>query len=323
MFAGGNQWSESGFTGLSDFRDCGHTRHHLLNLDNLQIRQTLALTMAFPKPSSHPSPPLSKLLFMPINSDPSNINRHPPITEAGAETDLIPGHVAIIMDGNGRWAERQGLPRKAGHRRGVSNIRRIVDLLAQRGVRVVTLYAFSTENWRRPSDEVDSLMAILAEEIEPQTRELHRAGVKLVHLGDMTPLDPALQESIQRAQDFTRQNVGVTVNVAFNYGGRDEILQAVRRMIEDGVVPDAVDESLFSQYLYTDGCPDPDLIIRTGGEQRLSNFLIWQAAYSEYYHTPVLWPDLGAEDLDRALIAYSQRQRRFGSLDIQDDPVGA
>ena len=241
---------------------------------------------------------------------------------AGVQSDLIPGHVAIIMDGNGRWAERQGLPRKAGHRRGVSNIRRIVELLAQRGVRVVTLYAFSTENWSRPTDEVDSLMAILAEEIGPQTRELHRAGVKLVHLGDMTPLDPALQEAIRQAQDTTRHNVGVTVNVAFNYGGRDEILQAVRRMIADGIVPEAVDESLFSRYLYTDGCPDPDLIIRTGGEQRLSNFLIWQAAYSEYYHTPVLWPDLDAEDLDRALGAYGQRQRRFGSLDVQDDPSG-
>lgn len=257
---------------------------------------------------------------MPNQPDFSNINPAPKNT--GAETDPIPGHVAIIMDGNGRWAERQGLPRKAGHRRGVSNMRRIVELLAQRGVRVVTLYAFSTENWRRPADEVDSLMTILAEEIEPQTRELHRVGVKLVHLGDMTPLDPALQESIRRAQNITRHNVGVTVNVAFNYGGRDEILQAVRRMLADGVVPEDVDESLFSKYLYTEGCPDPDLIIRTGGEQRLSNFLIWQAAYSEYYHTPVLWPDLDAEDLDHALSAYRQRQRRFGSLDTQDDPVG-
>ena len=242
---------------------------------------------------------------------------------ASAGDDPIPGHVAIIMDGNGRWAARQGLPRKAGHQRGVGNIRRIVELLTRRGVRVVTLYAFSTENWRRPTDEVDSLMAILAEQIEPQTQELHEAGVKLVHLGDMSPLDPALQESIRKAQDMTKHNVGIRVNVAFNYGGRDEILQAVRRMLADGVTPEAVDESLFSRYLYTDGCPDPDLIIRTGGEQRLSNFLIWQAAYSEYYHTPILWPDLDAEELDRALSAYGQRQRRFGSLDIQDHPSGA
>ena len=257
------------------------------------------------------------------NSDPANIDRLPPIADADAGNDPVPGHVAIIMDGNGRWAERRGLPRQAGHQRGVSNIRRIVDLLAQRGVRVVTLYAFSTENWRRPSDEVDSLMAILAEQIEPQTRELHKAGVRLVHLGDMSPLDPALQDAIRQAQDVTRHNAEITVNIAFNYGGREEILQAVRRMITEGVVPEDVNETLFSQYLYTDGCPDPDLIIRTGGEQRLSNFLIWQAAYSEYYHTPVLWPDLGADDLDRALSAYGQRQRRFGSLDTQDHTSGA
>lgn len=226
------------------------------------------------------------------------------------------------MDGNGRWAERQGLPRNAGHRHGVNNIGRVVELLAQRGVKVVTLYAFSTENWRRPSDEVDSLMAILAEEIEPQTRELHQAGVKLVHLGDQDRLDPALQDAIQRAQDITRDNAAITVNVAFNYGGRDEILRAVRRMLSDNVAPDAVNETLFSRYLYTDGCPDPDLIIRTGGEQRLSNFLIWQSAYSEYYHTPVLWPELSAGDLDLALAAYGQRQRRFGSLDHQEPSGG-
>ncbi len=262
-------------------------------------------------------------LFMSHQSNSSDTTRCLPATDAGSESDPIPGHVAIIMDGNGRWAERQGLPRKAGHRRGVSNIRRIVELLAKRGVKVVTLYAFSTENWRRPTDEVDGLMEILAEEIEPQTRELHKAGVRLVHLGDTRPLDPALQDAIRRAQATTEQNVGITVNVAFNYGGRYEILQAVRRMLADGVDPESVNESLFGRYLYTDGCPDPDLIIRTGGEQRLSNFLIWQAAYSEYYHTPVLWPDLDAGDLDRALSAYGQRQRRYGSLDNQDIPSGA
>ena len=263
------------------------------------------------------------MLFMSNKLHSSDINLPPPVGGAGDGVDAMPGHVAIIMDGNGRWAERQGLPRNAGHRRGVSNIGRIVELLARRGVKVVTLYAFSTENWRRPSDEVDSLMAILAEEIEPQTRELHKAGVRLVHLGDMSPLDPGLQDAIRQAQAVTKHNIGITVNVAFNYGGRDEILQAVRRMLADGVTPEAVDESLFSRYLYTDGCPDPDLIIRTGGEQRLSNFLIWQAAYSEYYHTPVLWPDLDAEELDRALSAYGQRQRRFGSLDSRDQSPGA
>ena len=163
-------------------------------------------------------------------------------------------------------------------------------------------------------------MAILAEEIEPQTRELHQAGVRLVHLGDPEPLDAALQEAIAQAQQVTKHNTGVVLNIAFNYGGRGEILQAVRRILADGVTPDLVDEALFSRYLYTDGCPDPDLIIRTGGEQRLSNFLLWQAAYSEYYHTPVLWPDLDADELDRALDDYRRRRRRFGALDGQDRP---
>ena len=227
------------------------------------------------------------------------------------------------MDGNGRWAGQRRLPRYEGHRRGVQNIQTVVRLLAERGVKVVTLYAFSTENWRRPSDEVEALLAILAEQIEPQTRELHQAGVKLVHLGDPGPLDGRLQHAIALAQEVTRDNTAVTLNIAFNYGGRDEILRAVRRILAEGIAPDRIDEALFSSYLYTDGCPDPDLIIRTGGEQRLSNFLLWQAAYSEYYHTPALWPDLDAAELDRALAAYRQRRRRFGALDHQDDFSGA
>ena len=227
------------------------------------------------------------------------------------------------MDGNGRWAAQRQLPRVAGHRQGVANIQSVVRILADRGVRVVTLYAFSTENWRRPTAEVDALMAILAAEIEPQTRELHKAGVRLVHLGDPTALDGGLQEAIARAEQITQENDRFTLNIAFNYGGRDEILNAVRRIISEGVPPDGVDENLFGRYLYTAGCPDPDLIIRTGGEQRLSNFLIWQAAYSEYYHTPVLWPDVGEDELDEALEEYRRRQRRFGALDGQQGPVEA
>ena len=219
------------------------------------------------------------------------------------------------MDGNGRWAARRARPRADGHRRGVANIRRVVSALAERGVSVVTLYAFSTENWRRPTNEVDSLMTILAEEIEPQTRALHEAGVRLIHLGDPHPLDAGLQDAIARAEQVTRHNAGVTLNIAFNYGGRHEILQAVRRILNDAIPPEQVDETLFGRYLYTKGGPDPDLIIRTGGEQRISNFLLWQAAYSEYYHTPALWPDLDAPELDRALRAYAQRRRRFGALD--------
>ena len=230
----------------------------------------------------------------------------------------VPRHVAIIMDGNGRWAEQRRLERQAGHRKGVGNIRRVVAALDRRGVSVVTLYAFSTENWNRPAMEVDALMDILAEEIEPQTRELHKAGVRLVHLGDPDPLNPMLREAVAQAQQYTSDNSGVTLNIAFNYGGRDEILRAVRCIIADGITPEQVDEALFSRYLYTAGCPDPDLIIRTGGEQRISNFLLWQAAYSEYYHTPTLWPDLDEAELDRALDAYRKRQRRFGALNKSD-----
>ena len=221
------------------------------------------------------------------------------------------------MDGNGRWAAERQLPRVAGHRKGVANIQNVVRALSERGVRIVTLYAFSTENWRRPTAEVEALMAILAAEIEPQTEELHQAGVRLVHLGDPRPLDRELQDAIARAEHITKNNDQFVLNVAFNYGGRDEILQAVRRILADEVPSDAVDETLFQRYLYTSDCPDPDLIIRTGGEQRLSNFLIWQAAYSEYYHTPVLWPDLTADELDRAISEYRRRQRRFGALDGQ------
>ena len=242
---------------------------------------------------------------------------HSVLHSAGSnhQAGRLPRHVAVIMDGNGRWAAQRRLPRHAGHRSGVANIQRVVRALSDRGISIVTLYAFSTENWRRPSEEVTALLSILAEEIEPQTRELHEAGVRLVHLGDPAPLEPELQEAIAKAQQITKDNTASTLNIAFNYGGREEILRAVRRILTDNVSADQIDEDLFTRYLYTDGCPDPDLIIRTGGEQRLSNFLLWQAAYSEYYHTPVLWPDLDAAELDQALNAYQKRRRRFGALD--------
>ena len=248
-------------------------------------------------------------------------NRNSPPHNAGAGYDAgpIPQHVAIIMDGNGRWALQRQLPRPDGHRQGVVNIQRVVKILARRGVSVVTLFAFSTENWNRPAPEVDALMTIMAEEIEPQTQQLHEGGVRLIHLGDPDPLNPLLRHAVAEAQQRTLENSAVTLNIAFNYGGRDEILRAVRRIIADDLPPEQVDEALFSRYLYTDGCPDPDLIIRTGGEQRISNFLLWQAAYSEYYHTPVLWPDLDEVELGLALDAYSQRQRRFGALNASDN----
>ena len=252
-------------------------------------------------------------------SSPLSQHQHTgPDTDSGSGSGLTPQHVAIIMDGNGRWAVRRQLHRVAGHRQGVANIRRVVDTLARRGVSIITVYAFSTENWNRPAPEVDALMTILAEEIEPQTHELHQAGVRLVHLGNPEPLNPQLRQAIAAAQKRTRRNNRVTLNIAFNYGGRDEILRAVRRIIADNLPPEQLDETLFSRYLYTAGSPDPDLIIRTGGEQRISNFLLWQAAYSEYYHTPVLWPDLDESELDAALDAYRNRQRRFGALHLPD-----
>ncbi len=212
----------------------------------------------------------------------------------------IPVHVAVIMDGNGRWANKRGLPRNEGHRAGVENMRRVLTAAVEFGVQVLTIYAFSTENWGRPEAEVRGLMSIFEEVISREVTELHKNGVKLRHLG---------------AIELTKNNDRIILNVAFNYGGRAEILDAIRRMIADGVKPDQVNEKLFESYLYTAGLPDPDLIVRTAGEMRLSNFLIWQAAYAEYYSTPTLWPDFDKEELYKALLAFSQRQRRFGKLE--------
>ena len=226
----------------------------------------------------------------------------------------VPAHVAIIMDGNGRWAKQRGLPRLAGHRAGTENIRTIIHGCVEFGVQYLTLYAFSTENWRRPRHEVSGLMMILGEVIDRETEELHRNGVRLRHLGHLDALPPRLQERVLHAVDLTRRNERLTVNVAFNYGGRAEIIEATRRMIRDGIAPEQIDERTFSSYLYTDGVPDPDLIVRTAGEMRLSNFLLWQAAYAEYYSTPRHWPDFGKAELAEAIGAFAGRERRYGSL---------
>ncbi len=226
----------------------------------------------------------------------------------------LPTHVAIIMDGNGRWAQQRGLPRLAGHRAGTENVRRVIENFSDEGIPYLTLYAFSTENWGRPQPEVHGLLQILAEMIEKETENLYRNGVRLMHLGRIEGLSPELQEAVRRAVKRTEGNTRIIVCVAFNYGGRGEILDAVRRLLEERLDPSQLDEEVFNQHLYTAGLPDPDLIIRTAGEMRLSNFLIWQAAYSEYYATPVYWPDFGREDVQQSLLAYSQRQRRFGGL---------
>ncbi|MDO8472582.1 MAG: polyprenyl diphosphate synthase [Dehalococcoidia bacterium] len=229
----------------------------------------------------------------------------------------LPKHVAIIMDGNGRWARMRGKPRLAGHRAGTANLRLVIEGFAKYGIKYLTLYAFSTENWTRPRAEVRGLFRILSEVIDREARFLHEKGVMLRHLGTLEGLSPAMQDRVCRALNLTKDNTGMVVSIAFNYGGRAEILEAVRKIIAEGLRPQEVDEAAFSARLYTSGLPDPDLVIRTGGEVRLSNFLLWQTAYSEYYATPTFWPDFGKDDVEKALLAYSQRQRRYGGLNEQ------
>ena len=225
-----------------------------------------------------------------------------------------PNHVALIMDGNGRWARERGLPRLAGHRSGVENLRRIIRAAVEFDVQYLTIYAFSTENWGRPPAEVRGLMNILEEVIDSELEELHEEGVQLRHIGRLEGLDPHLQRKVRQAIDLTEDNQRLVLNVAFNYGGRDEIVQAVRSIIEDGVPAEQVDEKLVSQYLYTSDSPDPDLIIRTSGELRVSNFLIWQGAYAEWYVTQTYWPDFDKEEFYGALCEYARRERRFGQV---------
>ena len=226
----------------------------------------------------------------------------------------VPEHVAIIMDGNGRWARRRGLPRVAGHRAGAENLRRIINACVEFGIKILTIYAFSTENWDRPEREIRGLMKIFTRVLDQELAELHAQGVCLHHLGDLNGIEPELQQKVLDAIELTKDNDRLILNVAFNYGGRAEILHAVREMLADQISPDELTEELFSSYLFTKGLPDPDLVIRTSGELRISNFLIWQAAYAEYYATPAYWPDFGREDLYEALVAFSQRERRFGGL---------
>jgi undecaprenyl diphosphate synthase len=233
-------------------------------------------------------------------------------TSDGERLSRIPHHLGIIMDGNGRWALARGLPRLAGHRAGTENIRRVLEACVEFGIKVLTIYAFSTENWGRPQEEVRGLMHILSEYIQREVSELHRNGVQLRHSGRLAGISDEMQEQIRDALELTKHNDRIILNVAFNYGGRAEIMDAIRRLLSDGVAPEQVDEALINRYLYTAGLPDPDLIVRTGGEMRISNFLIWQAAYAEYYATPTYWPDFDRDELYRALQAYAQRDRRFG-----------
>jgi len=235
-------------------------------------------------------------------------------TPPAVPLEKIPQHVAIIMDGNGRWALQRGLPRLAGHKAGTENLRRVIRSTVEFGVKYLTIYAFSTENWGRPPEEVKGLMYILEDVIDRELNELHKEGVQLRHIGRLERLAPSLQDKVLKAIDVTKNNERLILNIAFNYGGRDEIVQAIQRMMKDGVPPEKVTDELVSQYLYTVGVPDPDLIIRTSGELRVSNFLIWQAAYSEWYITPTFWPDFDKEEYRRALEAFSHRDRRYGKV---------
>ncbi|MDY7078983.1 MAG: polyprenyl diphosphate synthase [Chloroflexota bacterium] len=226
--------------------------------------------------------------------------------------ERVPRHVGIIMDGNGRWARARGLPRSAGHRAGTDNLRVVLRAAATFGIQILTIYAFSTENWGRPAGEVKALLTILERVIDRELLELHEEGVQLRHVGKLEHISLGLRQKILDAIELTRNNQRLILNIAFDYGGRAELVDAVRRIIAAGVPAEQVDEHLVSRYLYTTGLPDPDLIIRTGGEMRISNFLIWQGAYAEFYMTPTMWPDFGKDALYKALETYSQRDRRFG-----------
>jgi undecaprenyl diphosphate synthase len=227
---------------------------------------------------------------------------------------LLPNHVAIIMDGNGRWASRRGLPRALGHQAGFNRIRPVVKIFLKYEIKYLTIYTFSTENWNRPQDEVQGILDLLVENIDHEAAMLQEEGVRMRHIGRIQELSAEVRDAIERACFLTRNNTRMVFSFAFNYGGRMEILDAARRIMEEKIPPDQVTEKLFDRYLYTEGLPDVDLLIRTSGELRTSNFLIWQTAYAEYYFTKVLWPDFTAKQVARALAAYSHRQRRFGGI---------
>jgi len=228
------------------------------------------------------------------------------------EIGEIPAHIAIIMDGNGRWAAAKRLPRMAGHRAGTENLRRIITACVELGVKHLTIYAFSTENWRRPGDEVQGLMQILADVLQKEIDELHEKGVRIVHIGRLEGLAPELREQIVNAVRLTASNDRLILNVAWNYGGRDEIVHAMQEIVRLGLPPEQVTEETVSRHMFSAASPDPDLIIRTSGEMRTSNFLVWQGAYAEWYFTETLWPDFDKQALEEAIADFNRRSRRFG-----------
>lgn len=234
------------------------------------------------------------------------------------DTNNIPKHIAIIMDGNGRWAKARNLPRSIGHKAGVETIRRVIKEADALGVKYMTLYAFSTENWKRPKDEVGALMKLLVQYLKQEINELHEKGVVINVLGDYSKLPGECVEEINKAKEKTKNNTGIVMNVALNYGGRDEIIRAIKGILNDEkegkIKGEDINTDIINQYLYTANMPDPDIIIRPSGEQRLSNFLLWQCAYSEFWYSNINWPDFSEKDLRKAIYDYQNRDRRFGGI---------
>lgn len=230
----------------------------------------------------------------------------------------LPNHIAIIMDGNGRWAKKKGLPRTAGHKAGVEALRDVITTCSNLGIQYLTLYAFSTENWKRPEGEVSALMQLLIQYLKKEIQELHNNNVKIKTIGDISKLPSDAIAEIHSATTLTKNNTGLTVIIALNYGGRDEIIKAVKeiclKVIDNDLSIEQINEKIFSEFLYTKDVPDPDLIIRPSGELRISNFLLWQAAYSEFWFSDIYWPDFGYSELMRALLDYQNRERRFGGI---------
>ncbi len=228
--------------------------------------------------------------------------------------NLVPQHVAIIMDGNGRWATARNMPRVAGHKQGAETVETIVRAAAEKGIRYLTLFAFSTENWRRPESEVTDLMGLLRIYLRTKTEEMHKNNVRIKVIGERYRLSGDILGLIEHAEKLTENNDGITVLMALSYSGRWDLTQAIKRIVDEQVPPHLITEELVGGYLQTANIPDPDLIIRTSGEQRISNFLLWQGAYSEYYFTDRYWPEFDAAELDRAIESYQQRDRRFGNV---------
>ena len=238
-------------------------------------------------------------------------------TKTGTEQRRVPAHIAIILDGNGRWAKRRGLPRTAGHAAGSENFRKIATYCKNIGVDYLTVYAFSTENWKRPEDEVKTIMRLLRRYLNEAIDTMERDQIRMKIFGDLAGLSPELRELVKKTDEISRRYQGFQANICLNYGGRDEIVHAARRYAEDyaaGRTEGELTEAQFGGYLYSAGIPDPDLLIRPGGEQRISNFLLWQCAYAEFYFTDVLWPDFNTDELDKAIAAFQKRDRRYGGV---------